>query len=192
MDLTGGEFVYVKVFNIDVNTGKLISGSEVVSLSGMNNEAFFKKVKTISKGGTVSWTDKKAKTNGKTYSYKVRAFVKDPSADSGMLTGKASKVKKICYIKRPVVTAFRAKSKKKATVTWKKVAKATGYQVQYSVSKKFTNAKAKKIKGIKNTKITLTKLKAKKTYFVRIRTYRKVGKVTYYSAWSKVKKTKVK
>jgi hypothetical protein len=47
MDLTGGEFVYVKVFNIDVNTGKLISGSEVVSLSGMNNEAFFKKVKTI-------------------------------------------------------------------------------------------------------------------------------------------------
>ena len=47
MDLTGGEFVYVKVFNIDVNTGKLIADSEVVSLSGMNDDAFFKKVKTI-------------------------------------------------------------------------------------------------------------------------------------------------
>lgn len=47
MDLTGGEFVYVKVFNIDVNTGKLISDSEVVKLSGMTEDTFFKKVKTI-------------------------------------------------------------------------------------------------------------------------------------------------
>jgi hypothetical protein len=47
MDLTGGEFVYVKVFNIDVNTGKLISDSEVVKLSGMTDDAFFNKVKTI-------------------------------------------------------------------------------------------------------------------------------------------------
>lgn len=46
-DLTGGEFVYVKVFNIDVNTGKLISDNEVVKLSGMTEDTFFKKVKTI-------------------------------------------------------------------------------------------------------------------------------------------------
>ena len=47
MDLNGGEFVYVKVYNIDVNTGKLISGSEVVKLSGMTDGDFFKQVKTI-------------------------------------------------------------------------------------------------------------------------------------------------
>ena len=46
-DLTGGEFVNVTVFNIDINTGKLISGTEVVKLSGMTDDAFFKKVKTI-------------------------------------------------------------------------------------------------------------------------------------------------
>ena len=47
MDLTGGEFVNVTVFNIDINTGKLISDSEVIKLSGMTDDAFFNKVKTI-------------------------------------------------------------------------------------------------------------------------------------------------
>lgn len=47
MDLSGGEFVYIKAYNIDINTGKLISGSDVVKLSGMTDDEFFGKVKTI-------------------------------------------------------------------------------------------------------------------------------------------------
>ena len=39
---------------------------------------------------------------------------------------------------------------------------------------------------------TLTGLKRGKTYYVRIRAWKKVGGTTYYSAWSGVKSAKVK
>jgi hypothetical protein len=46
----------------------------------------------------------------------------------------------------------------------------------------------------KNTTISkkITGLKAKKTYYVRIRTYKKVDGKTYYSSWSKASKVKTK
>ncbi len=46
-DLFGGDFTYKKVYNIDINTGSLISGSEVVKMSGMTDDEFFKKVNAI-------------------------------------------------------------------------------------------------------------------------------------------------
>jgi len=96
-----------------------------------------------------------------------------------------------------------SKAKRAFTVKWKKPSKAhlkqtTGYQVRWSISKKFTK-KATKVKTVKATsaagkKCTLkvSKLKAKKTYYVQVRTYKKVGKATYYSAWSKAKSAKTK
>ena len=96
-----------------------------------------------------------------------------------------------------------SKAKRAFTVKWKKPSKAhlkqtTGYQVRWSTSKKFTK-KATKVKTVKATsaagkKCTLkvSKLKAKKTYYVQVRTYKKVGKATYYSSWSKAKAVKTK
>lgn len=86
-------------------------------------------------------------------------------------------------------------SKKKAIVVkWKKVTKNnTGYQIQYSTGKKFKKNTTKTIiiKKCKSTSRTISKLKAKKKYYVRIRCYRKVivnGKSKkIYSGWSKVK-----
>ena len=73
-------------------------------------------------------------------------------------------------------------------------ARITGYEIQYSTSKKFTKktTKSKKVTGYKKTSVKISKLKAKKTYYVRIRTYKKIGKVTYYSKWSKSLKKKTK
>ena len=48
------------------------------------------------------------------------------------------------------------------------------------------------VKKAATLKATLKKLKAGKTYYVRIRTYKKVGKTTYWSAWSAAKTAKVK
>ncbi len=85
-------------------------------------------------------------------------------------------------------------AKKKATVTWKKQTKYTkGYQVQYSTSKDFkSGVKTKTVNGSKKTSLTLKKLKSKKTYYVRIRTFQKVSGGKCYSSWSPVKKVKVK
>ncbi len=80
-------------------------------------------------------------------------------------------------------------------VTWKKrTTQTTGYQVQYSTSKKFT-AKTTKSIVVENNKsryLTIKDLKGKKTYYVRVRTYKVSGGQKFYSDWSKVKKVKTK
>lgn len=85
-------------------------------------------------------------------------------------------------------------SKNALTVKWKKQTKQTaGYEIQYSTSSKFTKQTTKTVKIAKNstTSKKITKLKAKKKYYVRIRTYQtvKVGKKStkIYSGWSKAK-----
>ena len=70
-------------------------------------------------------------------------------------------------------------------ITWKKqTAEVTGYQIQYSTSKTYaSNVKTLTVKGTKTTSKTVTGLKAKKKYYVRIRTYKVVNGKKYYSAW---------
>ena len=62
----------------------------------------------------------------------------------------------------------------------------------YSTNKNFKNVKYAKVKGIKKTSTTIKKLKAKKKYFVKVRTYKTVKGKTYYSTWSKVKNVTTK
>lgn len=84
-------------------------------------------------------------------------------------------------------------SKKGFTAKWKKQAtETTGYQVRYSIKSNMSKAKVKTISKAKTTSKKVTGLKAKKKYYVQIRTYKKVGGVTYYSSWSSKKKVKTK
>lgn len=81
-------------------------------------------------------------------------------------------------------------------VKWKKQGKqVTGYQIQYSTSSKFKNGKKIRISKSKTTIRTIKNLKAKKRYYVRIRTYKTVKvngkKVNIYSDWSKKNKRAV-
>jgi len=79
----------------------------------------------------------------------------------------------------------------KVTVN-KKTTQVSGYQIQYSTSKKFTSAKTKTVKSAKTTSTTIKSLKAKKTYYVRVRTYKTVNGKRYYSGWSSYKSAKTK
>lgn len=89
--------------------------------------------------------------------------------------------------KNTKISKIIAKSKG-FTVKWKKQAtQTTGYQIQYSTSSKFKGAKTVTISKNKTTNKTISKLKAKKKYYVRIRTYKKIGSTKYYSSWSKAK-----
>ena len=84
-------------------------------------------------------------------------------------------------------------AKKAISVIWKKVSGVKGYQVQVATDKKFKkNKKTVTIKKQKTTKTTVKKLKAKKKYYVRIRTYKIVNGKKVYSSWSKVKSVKTK
>ena len=105
-------------------------------------------------------------------------------------------VSSFSYTIKPKGTAISkvTAKKKAATVKWKKQAKQIdGYQIQYALNSKFTKGKKLiKIKGTKKVSTVIKKLKSKKKYYIRIRTYKKAGGVMYYSSWSKAKKVKVK
>lgn len=91
----------------------------------------------------------------------------------------------------------KVSAKKKAfNAKWKKCSNVSGYQLQYSTKKNMKSAKTYTFKGNKTTSKTVSKLKKKKTYYVRVRTYKTVkinGKnKTYYGKWSSKKAVKTK
>ena len=77
---------------------------------------------------------------------------------------------------------------------WKKISKqVTGYQLQYSLKKNFSSGvKTVTMKGTATHSKTIKGLKAKKIYYVRVRTYSIVSGKKYYSAWSTVRAVKTK
>ena len=84
-------------------------------------------------------------------------------------------------------------AKKAILVTWKNVSGVNGYEIQVATDKKFKkNKKTVTIKKQKTTKTTVKKLKAKKKYYVRVRTYKMVNGKKVYSSWSKAKSVKTK
>lgn len=95
---------------------------------------------------------------------------------------KSTKLSKVSAKKK----GFEAKWKKQSTQT-------KGYQIQYSTDSKFKSGnKTVTVNKNSTTKKTISKLKAKKKYYVRIRTYTTVGKQKYYSDWSKSVKVTTK
>ena len=95
---------------------------------------------------------------------------------------------------KPVKLKKLTGKKKSITVKWEKPsAQVSGCQIQYSISKTFESESRILTAAGKNKKSAKIKnLKAKKTYYVRIRTYKTVNGQTYYSAWSKSMKIKTK
>lgn len=85
------------------------------------------------------------------------------------------------------IVSLTAKSKG-FTVKWNKQAsQTTGYQIQYSTASSFSSPKLVTITSNTTLSKTISKLTGKKKYYVRIRTYKTVSGVKYYSAWSSSK-----
>ena len=145
------------------------------------------KATTIRNAATVSWTDTKVKSkNGTTYQYYVVAF-------NGKAESKASAAKTITRLTVSKLKSVKNVKGKKLQVSWAKNAKSAGYEVQYSTSKDFKGAKTLKVSGGKKTSAKISRgLKKNKTYYVRIRCYKKSGKVTSVSCWSSKKTVKIK
>lgn len=82
--------------------------------------------------------------------------------------------------------------KKSITAQWKKVAGVSAYQVQIATNKKFSKNKKTFKVSKKSTKVKIKKLKAKKVYYVRVRSYKIKNGKKVYSKWSTVRKVKTK
>lgn len=92
--------------------------------------------------------------------------------------------------KKTALTRVVSNTKSRMGVNWKKISGVTGYQIQYSTSSSFKNAKTVTVKG--KTSRVIKNLKKGKTYYVRVRTYKTVDKVKYYSGWCGKKKVKIR
>ena len=110
----------------------------------------------------------------------------------GIYTGKVTR----SFTILPKGTAISSLSAlaKGFTVKWKKQAvkmsesRITGYQIQIATNSRFTaGKKIFTVTGYKTISKKITNLKAKKKYWVRIRTYKTVNGRKKYSAWSKAK-----
>lgn len=108
------------------------------------------------------------------------------------VTTKKSEYKKAKVVAVAGVKKFKAVGKQTAiALTWKKVKNMSGYQIQYSKDKQFSNAITK---TVKKTKYTLKKLESGTKYYVRIRAYKNYknakGKtVKAYGEWTTLNTT---
>lgn len=89
-----------------------------------------------------------------------------------------------------------SKGRKSFAVKWKRQSKAnqkkfTGYQIRYS---RYSNMSCSKYAYAKKSSSSrkISKLSAKKKYYVRVRTYRTVNGKRYYSKWSSTKVVKTR
>ncbi len=90
------------------------------------------------------------------------------------------------------VTSLKKQGKNKFLLKWNKNATVSGYEIQYATKKNFSKAVTKVINKSGTTSFTVSKLKKKTTYYARVRTYKTVGKVKYYSGWSNISYVKIK
>lgn len=156
-----------------------------------STDSKFKKNATtvnISKNQTTKTTLSKLK-EGNTYYVRIATY---KNAGSKIYSS-WSKAKKVTI--RPTGTSLSGVTNAgngKVKVTWLRNKSATGYRIQYSTDSKFKkNVTTVNISKNQTTKVTLSKLKKGKTYYVRIATYKNVRNKVY-SSWSKVKKITIK
>ncbi|MBQ9530667.1 MAG: fibronectin type III domain-containing protein [Eubacterium sp.] len=154
-------------------TGKALTQSITVKLNG----------KTLKNGTDYKVTYKDNKNVGK-----ATVTITGINAYSGTIT-KSFKINP----KGTSISKLTAKSKG-FTAKWAKQAtQTTGYEIQYATDSKFTkNKKTITVSKNSTTSKTVSKLSAKKKYYVKIRTYKTVNGTKYYSAWSSAKSVTTK
>ena len=157
------------------------TGYYIYRKSGSSNT--WSRVKTIKSVSTVSWTDTNV-TNGRKYVYKVY-----PYKGTKKYTNTATRT--IYRLIRPGIKSLSSPSTGQMRVVSYKNSAATGYQIKYSRYSNFSNAKKITVSGTSIAK-TISSLSKGKMYYVKIRSYKKVGGNTYYSLYSKPKNIMVK
>ena len=139
--------------------------------------------------------------NGTDYTVKYSSGCKNVGQYTVTVTfkGKYSGTKTLTFKIVPKGTSVSklTAGKKQFTAKWSaQTAQTTGYELQYSTSSSMSGAKKVSIGKNKTTSSTVKKLKGKKKYYVRVRTYKTVKvnskNVKIYSAWSKTRNVKTK
>ena len=93
---------------------------------------------------------------------------------------------------KPSLRTVKSPAKKIITAKWKKDKTITGYQFYMSTNKSFKTGTLTREYKSNKTQFKIFGWKSKKTYYLKMRSYKKVGGKKIYSDWSSVRKVKVK
>lgn len=146
----------------------------------------YKQIATIGKSTTTKYTDKGLKL-GTTYYYKIAAYYKTSSQYN---TGKTKAIAQVKVSTAAPTPTVKQISSGKINISWKKVTKATGYQVFRSTSKNGTYKNVMTIKNGSTVSFTNSGLSRNKTYYYKVRSFTKVNGKTIYSPFSAIKYAK--
>ena len=120
---------------------------------------------------------------------KATVIVSGKGKYAGVIAGARFTIKP----KTVTVKSVKKASSRKLNVVWDShKTQTTGFQVRYATTKKFKSGTYKTVTLTSKsaTSKALTKLKAGKTYYVKVRAYKTVDGKKIYSSWSKVKSAK--
>ncbi|WP_022760630.1 fibronectin type III domain-containing protein [Butyrivibrio sp. AD3002] len=120
--------------------------------------------------------------------------VTTPSVESNNRDASTDENNKTYYkLRAPKIKLLSAKNKS-IDVKWQKSSQSiSGYEVQYSTKQKISKkAKKVRIKGKKHTSTVISTLIPNTFYFIRVRSYKKIGSKTVYSKWNKQQYIKTK
>lgn len=118
-------------------------------------------------------------------------FNKHKLSDTCYINCNSNKKKNSSSTVKPNIKNLKIKkSKNKINISWKKNKNVTGYQVQYSTTKRFKKKNTKTITITKNKPSASFKRRKGKTYYVRVRAYKSSCKEHKKYAWSKIVKVK--
>lgn len=175
-----------------ISTGTQLTWNKVNNATGYYiyrsvNGGSYSKYRTITSNSIVSYKDTSV-TNGNMYSYRIMTY---KSVNGSIYKSSYSNAKKICYLDKNTVKGATNMWGRRAKITWSRNLRGSGYELQYSTSSGFTNSKVVTVKGNTNLNKTLSWLSKGKTYHVRVRSYRYVDGVKYYSCWSSSKQVKI-
>lgn len=155
--------------SIKVSWKKVSGASKYTVYRSTKKGSGYKSIKTTT---STSYTNSKL-TCGKTYYYKVKAISGKKSATSSVVSKKAVpgtvsgfKVSYTCSTLKPY---------------WSKQSGVSGYQVYYRAS---SSGSYKKLATTSSTSYTQKKLKLGTARYYKVRAYKKVGKTTYYGAFT--------
>ncbi len=183
----------VKAVSVSYNSNKITwkrdsaaMGYEIYRSTSKNGS--YKKIKTITPNSVTSYTDKNLAT-GKNYYYKIKAYKKVSGTNQYSNYSKVVSAKPV--LAKASIVSVKKIGSKKLIVKWKKVKGADGYEIYCSTSKKGKYRKVKTIANGKTLSYKDMKLTKGKTYYYKIKSYRKVNKKKVYSSFSDVKSCKV-
>lgn len=106
---------------------------------------------------------------------------------------KAATVEKAEFVSNKMeLNKVKSTKKAQARLSWKKVAKAEGYVIQYDTKVCFEHSKKLWVKNGKKTQINLKKLKRGRKYYFRVKAYRTYNGVRIYTKYSKKQGVRIK